>query len=145
MKAAARSQREHAFEGIIPNLERRYKETDSVDRARGIREIPQLADVPRMRGHAAAPRGAPCPGGRSMAIYEINALPLKEAKAFFDQVKLTGHKVRHRRQDRQGNFQPSAISSTTSGSITCRWIARPKPCPAANRSASGLPARSARD
>ena len=26
------------------------------------------------------------------AIYEINALPLKEAKAFFDQVTLTGHK-----------------------------------------------------
>ena len=26
------------------------------------------------------------------AIYEINALPLKQAKTFFDQMKLAGHK-----------------------------------------------------
>ena len=32
-------------------------------------------------------------GWADRAIYEINALPLKEAKAFFDQVKLTGQKL----------------------------------------------------
>jgi excinuclease ABC subunit A len=86
-----RTHRKHTFEGIIPNLERRYKETDSV----AVREelakylnsqlCPECAGT-RLRREARHVRV----GGQ--AIYEINALPLKEAKTFFDQVTLTGHK-----------------------------------------------------
>jgi excinuclease ABC subunit A len=86
-----RTHRKHTFEGIIPNLERRYKETDSV----AVREelakylnsqlCPECAGT-RLRREARHVRV----GGQ--AIYEINALPLKEAKTFFDQVILTGHK-----------------------------------------------------
>ncbi|MDE2367046.1 MAG: excinuclease ABC subunit UvrA, partial [Betaproteobacteria bacterium] len=80
-----RSHRKHSFEGIIPNLERRYKETESV----AVREelskylnsqiCPECAGT-RLRREARHVRV----GG--LAIYEINALPLKETRAFFDQV-----------------------------------------------------------
>lgn len=86
-----RTHRKHTFEGIIPNLARRYKETDSV----AVREelakylnsqlCPECAGT-RLRREARHVRV----GGQ--AIYEINALPLKEAKTFFDEVTLTGHK-----------------------------------------------------
>ncbi|MBA4142327.1 MAG: excinuclease ABC subunit UvrA [Nitrosospira sp.] len=90
-ESGTRNHRKHAFEGIVPNLERRYKETESL----AVREelakylnsqtCPECAGT-RLRREARHVRV----GGR--AIYEINALPLKEAKAFFDQVALTGHK-----------------------------------------------------
>ena len=90
-ESGTRTHRKHTFEGIIPNLERRYKETDSV----AVREelakylnsqiCPECAGT-RLRREARHVRV----GGQ--AIYEINALPLKEAKTFFDEVTLTGHK-----------------------------------------------------
>jgi excinuclease ABC subunit A len=90
-ESGKRNYRKHTFEGIIPNLERRYKETESL----AVREelakylnsqtCPECAGT-RLRREARHVRV----GGR--AIYEINALPLKEARDFFDQVTLTGHK-----------------------------------------------------
>ncbi|SHL18145.1 Excinuclease ABC subunit A [Nitrosospira sp. Nsp11] len=90
-ESGKRNYRKHTFEGIIPNLERRYKETESL----AVREelakylnsqiCPECGGT-RLRREARHVRV----GGR--AIYEINALPLKEAKDFFDQVTLTGHK-----------------------------------------------------
>ncbi|MEO7559652.1 MAG: excinuclease ABC subunit UvrA, partial [Nitrosospira sp.] len=87
----ARTQRTHTFEGIIPNLERRYKETES----QAVREelakylnsqtCPECAGT-RLRREARHVRV----GGQ--AIFEINALPLKQAMIFFDQVQLTGQK-----------------------------------------------------
>ena len=86
-----KNKQEHTFEGIVPNLERRYKETDS----QAVREelakyfnsmtCPECTGT-RLRKEARHVRI----GGQ--AIYEINALPLKQAKIFFDQLKLTGHK-----------------------------------------------------
>jgi len=90
-ESGTRSHRKHAFEGIIPNLERRYKETESVTVREELAKYlnsqicPECAGT-RLRREARNVRV----GG--LAIYEINALPLKEAKAFFDKVKLTGQK-----------------------------------------------------
>ena len=86
-----RKKQEHVFEGVIPNLERRYKETDSIT----VRE--ELAKYlnsdtctechgTRLRREARHVRV----GGQ--AIYEINALPLKQAMGFFNQLSLSGHK-----------------------------------------------------
>ncbi|MDO8437783.1 MAG: excinuclease ABC subunit UvrA [Nitrosomonadaceae bacterium] len=90
-ESGRRNKQEHTFEGIVPNLERRYKETDS----QAVREelakylnsmiCPECAGT-RLRKEARHVRV----GGQ--AIYEINALPLKQAKMFFDQVQLSGHK-----------------------------------------------------
>ncbi|GAB2181369.1 excinuclease ABC subunit UvrA [Denitratisoma sp. agr-D3] len=87
-----RFDRSHAFEGIIPNLERRYKETDSM----AVRE--ELSKYLNSR---------PCPdchgtrlrkearhvfiGGKTIA--DISRLALGQCRDFFKDLRLTGHKA----------------------------------------------------
>jgi excinuclease ABC subunit A len=88
--------REHAFEGIVPNLERRYRETDSVMVPRGAREVPQQQAVPecdgtRLRREARFVKVGEGATGR--AIYEISGLPLKSTMEYFRNVRLDGQKL----------------------------------------------------
>ena len=83
--------REHAFEGIINNLERRYKETTSPTVREELAKHLNTCLCPeckgtRLRLEARNVRIA------DNAIYELSALPLKQALTFFQQVKLPGHK-----------------------------------------------------
>lgn len=84
-------QRVHPFEGIIPNLERRYRETDSSF----IRE-----DLAKYRSSRAC---SSCGGARlrrealhvkinSTTIQNINEMSLKQAAHFFESLELTGAK-----------------------------------------------------
>ena len=84
-----RYQREHAFEGIVPNLERRYRETDSAV----VRE--ELAKYLNTQ------ICAECNGTRlrtaarhvfvaGKAIFEISALTLKQAADLFGHLNLSG-------------------------------------------------------
>ena len=81
--------REHAFEGVIPNLERRYRETDSVvvreelSKYRNTQPCPDCGGA-RLRREARHVRI----GDR--ALHEIGQLPLGEALAFFRQLTLEG-------------------------------------------------------
>src|SRR5690606_18434113 len=89
---STRNYRKHTFEGIVPNLERRYRETESVTVREELAKYLNSQLCPdctgtRLRREARHVRVA------ELAIYEISALPLKEAKAFFDTVTLTGHKL----------------------------------------------------
>ncbi|WP_374244121.1 excinuclease ABC subunit UvrA [Zoogloea sp.] len=84
--------KEHPFEGIIPNLERRYRETDSI----AVRE-----ELAKYRANC------PCPschgtrlrtearfvliGERNLA--EVSRLPLAQCKAFFDGLAMTGQRA----------------------------------------------------
>ena len=83
--------KEHAFEGILPSLERRYKETDSLV----VRE-----ELAKYRNTKACPS---CEGTRlrlearhvrigERAIYEVSGFPLKQALEFFRRLKLSGAK-----------------------------------------------------
>ena len=76
--------REHAFEGIIPNLERRYRETDSLMVREELAKYLNSQALPGVRRHAAAARGAPRQGRRrardARAIYEVSGLPLKRRR-----------------------------------------------------------------
>ncbi|WP_353190363.1 excinuclease ABC subunit UvrA [Pandoraea pnomenusa] len=89
------SVRSHAFEGIIPNLERRYRETDSV----AVRE-----ELAKYQNNRACPD---CEGSRlrrearfvkvgedkqARAIYEIGNLPLRETLGYFHELVLHGAK-----------------------------------------------------
>jgi excinuclease ABC subunit A len=83
--------REHAFEGIVNNLERRYKETDSPAVREELAKYLNSCPCPeckgtRLRLEARHVRVA------EMNLYEISALPLKQALAFFQNLKLQGHK-----------------------------------------------------
>jgi excinuclease ABC subunit A len=83
--------REHAFEGIVHNLDRRYKETDSPAVREELAKYLNSCPCPeckgtRLRLEARHVRVA------EMNLYEISALPLKQALAFFQGLKLQGHK-----------------------------------------------------
>jgi excinuclease ABC subunit A len=83
--------RKHAFEGIVNNFERRYRETDSV----AVRE-----ELAKYMNHKPCPV---CEGTRlriearnvkvgDKSIYEISRMPLKLALPFFEQLRLIGSK-----------------------------------------------------
>jgi len=83
--------KEHAFEGILPNLERRYKETDSV----AVKE--ELAKYLNQR---ACPE---CEGTRlriearnifvaGRNIHELSSMPLRQSQPFFEHLELPGQK-----------------------------------------------------
>jgi excinuclease ABC subunit A len=85
------SVKEHPFEGVIPNLERRYRETDSVlvreELAKHLntRACPECAGS-RLRREARNVRLL------DRTIYEISAYPLRKAVAFFKGLRLPGAK-----------------------------------------------------
>ncbi|ADE11037.1 excinuclease ABC subunit UvrA [Sideroxydans lithotrophicus] len=83
--------REHAFEGIVNNLERRYNETDSPTVREELAKYLNGCACPdchgtRLREEARHVRVA------DRTIYELSALPLKQALTFFSSVTLPGNK-----------------------------------------------------
>ena len=87
--------REHTFEGIINNLQRRYRETDSMavreDLARLIneKECPSCHGA-RLRTEARVVTVGN--GKQERAIHEITRLPLNETLTYFETLALTGAK-----------------------------------------------------
>jgi len=86
----------HAFEGIIPNLERRWRETDAplvreeLARLRGSRPCPACGGT-RLRAEARHVRIGE--GEQARAIYEVEAMTLREAQAYFCDLQLRGAKA----------------------------------------------------
>jgi len=88
--------KEHPFEGVIPNLERRWKETDSAHvreelaKFRNTRVCPACEGT-RLRLDArhvrVGPRGADRP------IWEVSHWTLRDALAWFDGLALPGHRA----------------------------------------------------
>ncbi|MEO8347109.1 MAG: excinuclease ABC subunit UvrA [Betaproteobacteria bacterium] len=88
--------REHVFEGIIPNLERRYRETDSVMVREELAKYLNNKPCPecggtRLRREARFVKVGN--GAQARAIYEISGLPLKATMAFFSTLVLDGQKA----------------------------------------------------
>jgi len=87
--------REHVFEGIIPNLERRYRETDSAAVREELAKYQNNQPCPscdgsRLRREARFVRlGA---DGQARAIYEISGSPLRDALGYFQTLSLEGAK-----------------------------------------------------
>ena len=83
------SVREHAFEGILPSLARRFRETDSAavkeELAKYLndRACPDCGGT-RLRAEARHVRVA------GMNLHEVSAMPLKEAQPFFESLQLAG-------------------------------------------------------
>ncbi|VVE86314.1 excinuclease ABC subunit UvrA [Pandoraea bronchicola] len=89
------SVREHAFEGIIPNLERRYRETDSVAVREELAKYQNNRACPdcegsRLRREARFVKVGE--GSQARAIYEIGNLPLRETLGYFHELVLHGAK-----------------------------------------------------
>jgi excinuclease ABC subunit A len=84
--------KEHAFEGVIPNHERRYRETDSqvvreeLGKLRSLRDCPECAGA-RLRLEARNVRVA------EKTIFEVSRWPLAHTLAFFRNLDLKGTKA----------------------------------------------------
>jgi excinuclease ABC subunit A len=83
--------KEHAFEGILPNLERRHRETDSVavkeelSKYLNQRACPDCGGT-RLRREARHVKVA------DRTIHELSAMPLRQAQPFFEHLELEGQK-----------------------------------------------------
>ena len=88
--------KKHPFEGIIPNMQRRYRETDSpvvreeLSRYRSMRPCPEC-DGTRLKREARWVLVGD--GEQSRAIYQIGRMTLREALAWFDALELRGAKA----------------------------------------------------
>ncbi|MBX9894506.1 MAG: excinuclease ABC subunit UvrA [Nitrosomonas sp.] len=81
----------HPFEGIIPNLTRRYKETESQTVREELAKYLNAQTCPECQGTRLC-RSARHVHVAGKAIYEISALPLRKARELFDHLELSGHK-----------------------------------------------------
>ncbi len=84
--------KEHAFEGIIPNLERRYKETDSLAVREELAKYISNTTCPTCEGTRLRQEARHVKVG-SKTLHEISHLPLAEARDYFETIQLTGHKA----------------------------------------------------
>jgi excinuclease ABC subunit A len=88
--------KKHPFEGIIPNMERRYRETDSaavreeLARYRSMQPCPECAGS-RLRSEARHVKVGEKDQAR--AIYEIARMTLRESHGYFAQLALQGAKA----------------------------------------------------
>ena len=85
-------QREHPFEGILPNLERRYRETDSAAVREELAKYLASQPCPDCKGTRLR-REARNVFVAGKAIFEVSGLPLKRALQFFREVRFEGAKL----------------------------------------------------
>jgi len=83
--------REHTFEGVIPNLERRYRETDSVVVREELAKYLNTRACPECNGTRLR-REARHVTVAGRAIYDVSALTLAQAGRFFETLTLAGNR-----------------------------------------------------
>jgi len=83
--------REHAFEGIVNNLKRRYKETDLPTVREELAKYLNTCVCPECKGTRLRHEARHVRIGDA-TIYELSALPLKQALVVFQALQLPGHK-----------------------------------------------------
>jgi excinuclease ABC subunit A len=87
--------REHTFEGVVNNLQRRYRETDSIAVKEELAKFINEKACPECEGsrlRVEARNVKVGTGVQERSIYEVAATPLREALAFFQNLKLKGAK-----------------------------------------------------
>jgi excinuclease ABC subunit A len=87
--------REHTFEGVVNNLERRYRETDSMAVKEELAKFINQKECPTCHGARlrVEARNVKVGGAKNeRTIYEVARTPLRETLAFFENMKLTGAK-----------------------------------------------------
>jgi excinuclease ABC subunit A len=87
--------REHTFEGVVNNLQRRYRETDSMAVKEELAKFINEKECPtcggaRLRTEARYVKIGH--GEQQRAIYEVARTPLRDCLTYFDSLQLTGAK-----------------------------------------------------
>ncbi|OXR48080.1 excinuclease ABC subunit A [Pusillimonas sp. T2] len=94
------SVKKHPFEGVIPNLERRWRETDSGAVREELGKYRHTRTCPSCHGSRLRPEARNVLIGNEIgeaqrmgrAIYEVEALPLSDCLAWFQALQLSGSK-----------------------------------------------------
>jgi excinuclease ABC subunit A len=87
--------REHTFEGVVNNLERRYHETDSMAVKEELAKFINEKECPECHGarlRVEARFVKVGDGPQQRAIYQVAAMPLRDTLEFFEKLKLKGAK-----------------------------------------------------
>ena len=84
--------KEHAFEGVAPNLERRYRETDSIVVREELAKLLNTRTCPECGG-ARLRREARHVKLGAHTLFEISRWPLRRTLAFFRDINLAGAKA----------------------------------------------------
>src|SRR5437868_10719610 len=84
--------KQHPFEGVVPNLERRYRETDSLVVREELAKLIALQLCPECGG-ARLRREARHVRLADQTIHDVSRLPLARALGFFSELKLQGSKA----------------------------------------------------
>ena len=87
--------KEHTFEGVVNNLQRRYRETDSMAVKEELAKFINKKTCPSCDGHRLRVEARFVKvgtGSQERAIYEVAATPLRDTLRFFEVLKLTGAK-----------------------------------------------------
>jgi excinuclease ABC subunit A len=84
--------KEHAFDGVIPSLDRRYKETDSTLVREELSKLLNQKPCPECEGTRLRLEARNVRVGQH-TLYELSALPLKDALTLFQHLKLKGKKL----------------------------------------------------
>ncbi|TAL24355.1 MAG: excinuclease ABC subunit UvrA [Aquabacterium sp.] len=90
--------REHPFEGILPNLERRYRETDSATVREELARYQAAKPCPdchgtRLRREARNVKLLDGETGETRTLHEVAHATLAEARRYFEQLRLKGAKA----------------------------------------------------
>ncbi|MCL7462848.1 excinuclease ABC subunit UvrA [Pseudomonas sp. NW5] len=83
--------RQHPFEGIIPNLERRYRETESASLREELGKLLSSHACPACQGSRLRPEARHVWVGER-TLPEVTALPVGEASAYFSALQLEGRR-----------------------------------------------------
>ena len=85
--------KKHAFEGILPNMERRYRETDSVAVREELARYRSMQPCPECHGTRLRSEARHVKLGedaKAKAIFEIGRMTLRDCFAYFDTLHLPG-------------------------------------------------------
>ena len=85
-------ERNHTFEGIIPNIERRYRASDSATLREDLARYISNSTCPTCQGSRLRSEARHVHVG-DKTLHEINHLPLAEARTYFNCLQLPGHKA----------------------------------------------------
>jgi excinuclease ABC subunit A len=86
------STKEHPFEGVIPNHERRYRETDSATVREELAKLRHLRPCPECAG-ARLRREARHVKIAEKTLHQVSAWPLRQTLGFFRELELEGAKA----------------------------------------------------
>ncbi len=113
--------RKHPFEGILPNMERRYHETESNAVREELAKYLASQSCPTCNGSRLREEARHVFIGKT-TLPEVVELSIGDCLEFFRQLDLNGPKSANRRKNSEGNSGPSDVFSQ-------RWPELPEPVP----------------